>query len=548
MIVNIAKNHSPRTRNTAFRNVVSALMIAAAWCTFAVGSMGAQDASSLHQRTETLRQTGLSQAAGGHIDEAIETFNKGLAIEPANAALLDAAGAAYSIKGELETARKYFVESLAANPDSVSTRQNLGIVQFSLGNVDDAARQFTKLREVPGKPRAVASLFLGLIAQRHSGCEKAIALLEGSGELLYQYPDALLSYAQCEYELGNSARAKQVLAAFDQSSTSSPAQHQQVATLYARLGLKDKAQEDQAKAQASAKHGTNSILERAAVLEKAQRLEEAQAILQNEAAASPTFDVLYELAEVAKQRGDYGTAMKSLKQASEIEPDQEESYLEFSSICADHGNDQLALDSAEIGLDHVPNSYQLTVQKGVVQEKLGHLNEAEETLRKAAGMQADNSIALVSLAVVQAHAGRPGEAEDTLTTTIRQFPDNYYMHYFRGKLLLQVGNTTTGLAERREAARRSLEKAIQLNPKYADSYYQLSDAYMDTSPKLAEQALQKCLQLDPAHIPAQYALARLFVRTGRRAESEKLFARIKGQQRAEELKQQKQLRIEVAQN
>jgi tetratricopeptide (TPR) repeat protein len=295
-------------------------------------------------------------------------------------------------------------------------------------------------------------------------------------------------------------------------------------------------------------HAPDSVLTRAAVLERANRLEQAQKLLQGEAGVRPTFDVLFELAEFAKQRGDFAVAMKSLKQAADLEPGREDSYLEFSTICADHGNDQLALDSAEIGLDHVPRSYRLTVQKGVVQEKLGHLNDAEETLRKAIGMQKDNSVALASLAVVQAHGGNPDEAEETLAAAIQQFPDDYYMHYFRGKLLLQVANPRMDTAERRDLARRSLEKAIQLNPKYADAYYQLSDVYMDTSPKLAEQALHKCLQLDPAHIPAQYALARLFARTGRRAEGQTLFARLKGQQRAEESQQQKQLRIEVAQN
>ena len=239
--------------------------------------------------------------------------------------------------------------------------------------------------------------------------------------------------------------------------------------------------------------------------------------------------------------------MKSLKQAAEIDPGREESYLEFSTICADHGNDQLALDSAEIGLDHVPNSYRLTVQKGAVEEKLGHLKEAEETIKKAIGMQTDNSVALASLAVVQAHGGRANEAEETLANAIAQFPDNYYMYYFRGKLLLQLGPGNIDGADRREVARQSLEKAIQLNPAYADSYYQLSEIYRDTSEKLAEKALQKCLQLDPHHIPAQYALGRLYIRTGRKAEGEALFARLKGQQRTEELQKQKQLWIEVAQ-
>ena len=47
---------------------------------------------------------------------------------------------------------------------------------------------------------------------------------------------------------------------------------------------------------------------------------------------------------------------------------------------------------------------------------------------------------MLSLAVVQAHSGKPDEAEQTLATAIRQFPDNYYMHYFQGKLLMQVRN------------------------------------------------------------------------------------------------------------
>ena len=240
--------------------------------------------------------------------------------------------------------------------------------------------------------------------------------------------------------------------------------------------------------------------------------------------------------------------MKSLKRAAQIDPAREESYLEFSTICADHGNDQLALDTAEIGLDHVPDSYRLTVQKGAVQEKLGNLNAAEETLKKAIGMQRDNSVAMLSLAVVQAHSGRPDEAEQTLGTAIRQFPDNYYMYYFQGKLLMQVATGKPGGPDLNDAARRSFEESIRLNPDYADSYYQLSDLYIADAPKLAEQALQKCLELDPNHIPAQYALARLYLRTGRKEQGQALLARLKTQQRSEELQQQRQLRIEVAQN
>jgi tetratricopeptide (TPR) repeat protein len=513
----------------------------------AMGIAHAQSGSSPDQ-AEKYRQAGLSLATSGHIDDAIASFKRGLEIAPHHAMLLDATGAAYSLKGDLETARQYFIDSLRIDPASVSTRQNLGITLFSLGDYQEASKQFTTISEVTGEPRPVKSLFLGLIAQRQSDCKKALSLLEASGVLLYQYPDALLSYAQCEVQVGNMNRAKDSLAAFEKLPGSTPEQRMQAKDLSARLRLNATAPEQNKIEETTQQDTSAAVLERAALLEKSQRLDEAQNLLESAVSSQRNFDVLFELAKVAKERGDFATAMKSLKRAAKVEPRREESYLEFSTICADHGNDQLALDSAVIGLGHVPGSYRLTVQKGVVQEKLGHLNDAEETLRKATGMQKDNSDAVLSLAIVQAHSGRPDQAEQTLSKAIRQFPDNYYMYYFQGKLLKQFGVDQPGKADLRGSALRSFEESIRLNPDYADSYYQLSDLYLTDSPKLAEQALEKCLKLDPNHIAAQYSLARLYIRTGRKEEGQALLARLKTQQRSDELQQQKQLRIEVAQN
>ena len=511
--------------------------------------MSAQVAPSPHEQAEKLREAGLSQVKNGHIDDAIASFKKGLEIAPRDARLLDAAGGAYSLKGDLETAQQYFTESLLADPDSIPTKQNLGIALFSLGRYVQASEQFLTIYKVPGKPRAVASLFLGLIAHKESKCKEALPLLEASGDLLYQYADATLTYSECEYQVGDIVRAERGLAAFDRLTGTTSTQYGQAADLYMHLGLSDKAREDRSKAAGEQPSDSPAaVVERAALLEKSNRLDEAQRLLEQQATSSPTFEMLLELAKVAKQRGDFAVAMKALKQAAKTAPDREDSYLEFSTICADHGNDQLALDSAEVGLEHVPDSYRLTVQKGVVQDKLGHLNDAQETLTKAIGLQQDNSVALLSLAVVQAHSGRPDAAEQTLANAIQRFPDNYYMHYFRGKLMLQFANTNAVGADPRDSAKRSFEKAIQLNPKFADSYYQLSNLYATDSARLAEQALRKCLELDPNHLPAQYSLARLYIRTGRKAEGEALLARFKTQQRSEELQQQKQLRIEVAEN
>lgn len=546
-------NHSP-LRRLKTKRIASLygcrLSTLATVFSFALGfsNGSAQVASSPLQQAAKLHQAGLAQVRSGQLDEAIATFKEALELTPQDATLLDATGAAYTLTGDLESAKRFFLTSLRIDPNSVPTKQNLGIALFSTGQYEEAAKQFRDLQSAPGKPRMIANLFLGLIAQRQSNCKLALPLIEASASLMYQYPDALLSFSECEYQIHNARRAEEGLAAFDRLAGNTPSQYLQAADLHSRVGQNEKALEDLNLVQSTANHPPAISLRRAILLEKIGRVEEAQRILEDLASSQPTFESLFLLAKVTKERGDFAVALKSLKRAAQIEPGREDAYLEFSAICADHGNDQLALDSAEIGLDHVPDSYRLTVQKGVVQEKLGYLSDAEETLKKAIGMQKDNSDALLSLAVVQAHSGRPDVAEQTLEGAIRQYPDNYYMYYFEAKVLLQFTNTSTGRADLHQSARRSLEKSIALNPEYADSYYLLSDVYMANSPRLAEQALHKCLQLDPNHVPAQYSLARLYVRTRRKAEGEELLARLKTQQRAEELQQQKQLRIEVATN
>ena len=211
----------------------------------ATGMVAAQVALRPAEQAEQLRQAGLAQVTSGHIDEAIASFMRGLEIAPDDAKLLDATGAAYSLKNDLETARRYFVESLKVDPTSVSTRSRISQSPCSPSEITEKPpRNSPALYAVPGKPGAVASLFLGLIAQRQSNCKTAVPLMEASDGLLYQYPDALLSYSECAYQLSDAKRAREALTAFERLPGKTPAQSQQAADLYRRLGMTRRCSED----------------------------------------------------------------------------------------------------------------------------------------------------------------------------------------------------------------------------------------------------------------------------------------------------------------
>jgi tetratricopeptide (TPR) repeat protein len=536
--------------------LVSALVL----CFLVFGSIGvraqsiaapaAADQATTQAQTEARQSyhAGISQARQGHLDEAIQTFKKGLESDPKNLVLVDAIGAAYSLRGDLEQAKKYFLEALQADPGFVPARKNLAITYFNLGQYDLAAPEFQKLMEGSGDSRPIACLFLGIIAEKHGEFDKSVSLFEKSGDLAYQYPEALLSFANSLYELHRPPKAEAVLTRLDAMTGVTAKDYFAAGQLHSKLGQDKLALADFDRAGQNEAELEGLDYQRAVVLDRLGRSQEALKILKGLTSAKPDADSLNLLAHVADENREFDVALQSLRQAAKLDPEREDSYLDFSTLCANYENYPLALEAADVGLAHLPNSYRLQVQKGVILEKLGRLDEAKEILHNASRLQKDNSVALLSVAIVETDAGQWQDAESTLTAALGDFPNNYYMHYELGKVLVQIQEGAPPDPEMRAKAKHAFREAIRCNPSFADSYYQLSKLYLRGAPKLAEQNLVTCLRLDPNHAPAEYALARLYLGSGRRAEGQALIDRFESTQKAEKLKEQQKPRIEPAKN
>ena len=484
-------------------------------------------------------RVGMRLVGEGHFDEAISTFKNGLTADPQSTVLLNVVGATYSLKGDFDQANDYLRKSLQIDPGFVPARKNLAISYFNLGKYDLAAAEFRRLINEPGDSRSIASLFLGIIAEEKHDFGKSASLLGQSGDLVYKYPQALLSFAHSLLELNQAQKADALLNRLQAMPGVKASEFLKAGLLFSR-----QKQYQQALAEFERASNIDSGLsglsyQRAVVLNRLGRPEEALKVLKELTSTRPEPDSLNQLANLARSTGDLNLAIQSLRQAASLEPKSEVNYLDFSTLCMDYENYPLALEAADIGLAHIPGSYRLQVQKGAILEKLGRLGEAEKIVQKASGLQADNSVALLSLGIIQAHAGELQDAISTLSSAINKFPSNSQMHYYLGVALEQT------LKHDAKAA-IAFKEAIRLDPSFADSYYHLAKLYLDQDPKLAEQNLLACLRLDPHHLSAQYSLGRLYLKTGRQVKGRDLIDAFERQQQAEKLKVRQKPSLELA--
>jgi len=492
-------------------------------------------------------RAGLALVRKGQLDEGIQVFEKGLGSDERNVVLLDAIGAAFSLKSDYLQGVSYFSEALKIDPRFTPARKNLAIAYFNLQQYDLALRELHELESHPGEDGQVARMFLGMIAEERGENASAVTLFSKAGDLLNRYPDALISFATALNNLNQPSNAVTLLNRLATLRGVNAEQYRQAGALYSRMGRDRQALATFERAEKAGASLDAVVYQRALALDKLSRSREALQLLTESVAAKPDSASLNLLAHLAEKSGDSNLALHSLKQAAKLDPGKEENYLDFSTFCADYENYPLALEAAEIGLEHIPNSYKLMVQKGAVLEKLGRLEEAEQILRQASGLQEDNSVALLSLAIVQAHADELTQSADTVSAAIQKFPNNYYMRYHLGSVLAQLVQRDAASEPIRGRAEQAFREAIRLNPSFADSYYQLAKLYSAQAPKLAEENLLACLRVDPNHLPAEYSLGRLYLKTGRRAAGQALIDRFESQQQAVKQKQESKPRITASQ-
>jgi tetratricopeptide (TPR) repeat protein len=244
------------------------------------------------------------------------------------------------------------------------------------------------------------------------------------------------------------------------------------------------------------------------------------------------------LADASKQPQ---LAADTLRQAIQLFPNREESYLDLSRLCSKYGDHKLAGEILDLGLRRIPDSFRLLVQKGITLETAGNRDQAKALFEKAAGAHPNQPVPAAALAVIQLLSEETSEAKATIFQALGRFPDDYYLHYLLGCVIEKEGTGAEGGEEWRVAV-KAFETSVRLNPSFGPAHHSLGKLLARSAPEKAALHFESAIRQNPNALAAKYQLGRLYLELGRKEEGTRLLAEVE-KRKAETLEREQSLSL-----
>jgi tetratricopeptide (TPR) repeat protein len=235
---------------------------------------------------------------------------------------------------------------------------------------------------------------------------------------------------------------------------------------------------------------------------------EAVAILQSLARQRPNdVKVLSVLGSVYEASKKVPEALEAYKAEARIEPREADRYLDYTRMLMDLNRYQEAEDFIEDGLKVVRDPYPLYMRLGSIRMMGGRIEEARACFEKAIAEHPEIPVGYVALAQSYFKERQDEKAASLLENARRRIASDYLLEYYYGLALDRLG--------RKEAAAHAMEHALTLNSTIPDIHFELGRVYFDLNRiDSARVEFQKVIQMNPRHAKAYFQLSRIYSRLG----------------------------------
>ena len=410
--------------------------------------------------------------------EAEKHFARAVALQPRNYQALAYLGSTYLQQKRLSEAAAVFRKVLELSPDNATAHYNLGVISLAQDSPAEALRQFQAVVRANGSD---VPALMGMMESRFAlhQARDAVGIAEQLQVLL---DDRDLRLLQIAALLGHYGRLAEAIPMLERSLRAYPESYEVAYNL--ALGYLETSQYDRASEVLQPFTGPQGKAE--------------------------AFDLL---GTVEEKRLRPENAERAFGEAAQREPSNEEYRFDFGNSLLQHGKQEAAMAAFRQAVSDLPNSWKLRVGLGSACYLAGDYESAAEALLEAVRLKPDSAPAYFLLGEAYDSAPSLQKAiEAAFAGYLKSARGDAWAYYHYAAILY-----TRAQADGHDCpeAITSLNKALRLNPNFAEAHYELGLIALSQG-RIRESvaSLEKAVRLDPQLAPAHYRLGLAYQRLG----------------------------------
>jgi tetratricopeptide (TPR) repeat protein len=453
-------------------------------------------------------------------DRATALLQRILKKSPADPVAHNLMGIILTSSGKPEEGNAHFHAALNSDPGFFPALKNLGLNELAMNRLEEARNHFERfLKYQPEDP--VVHMSLGDIHYAKEEFGPAVDEYLKSGGLFERDPRMALRFARSCLESNQGEKALGVLEHLSPGADAQAhfqaglmlAQLEKYASAASQFELAKKGYPD------AYQVGFNLTLAYVRSLNYPAAIQAAQDVIAQGYRKSELYNLL---AEAYERNNQTIQAYNALRTATQIDPRDENNYLDLMALGVDHANFDLALDIADIGLRNIPNSYRLVMQRGAVKAFHGQITPAVEDFEQAAKMEPTKDLPYFGMCMALMQKDQTVQAIKIARERLKVSPNDYLLLYALGEIL---SRSAASRGNDQEAV-QLLERSVRLNPDFSTARLELGKLYLrQGEDERARVELERALQLDPTDLTPCYQLAQIYRRKGDKKEADELFAK-----------------------
>lgn len=458
-------------------------------------------------------------------DEGLAVLRPLLKQDGSDLKVLNLAGLAYTGKGNLPEADRFFRKVLQIQPAFLPALKNLGINEFTLNETASSQKHLiAAATQSPADP--VVNLFLGEIAYSQKRYQVASEKFDIAQTFVARDPNLRAAYG---VSLLNSNR---VQLGIEMLAKTEPAELNDANAFAAGIALANADQPTdailyfealRARYPNSYNIGFDLLLCYLRAKQAPEAQEAANTIIQS---GHDTDEVESALAEAYEQSNKTPQAVQALRRAIELNPQNEDNYLDFANLCIDHRDLNNGLKVIGVGLTVLPNSSRLIFERGVLYAMQDRFDLAEQDFERSARLAPMTDFGYVGIGVTYMETGHAAQAVAVLRQRLKTHPNDASLLYLFGEALMRSGAQPGDKAY--SEAQNAFERSAKLNPALCLPHVALGEIYVDEGRyKDAIVQLEIARSIDPKEKSAYSHLAVAYRKTGDRESAKRVLTDLK---------------------